>query len=190
MSATKAPIVDVFKEFARLHELRTSQRDELSPELEAEWNEVRFTVESIFSGMYASGSYTGSAEVVTEKMLRDAFPVEYVRVPTEADVLCETTDDFFSGRLQDISTGGAYLSSSVPLSVDSRVRLTFCTFRQRLPMELEGRVAWSNPSSVRKSTLPQGAGVQFTHRDPNKRSQLKNYVLELVEGTLSRASLL
>ena len=190
MSATKAPIVDVFKEFARLHELRTSQGGELSADLESEWNEVRFTVDSIFSGMYSPGSFGKSVEMVTEKMLREAFPVEYVRVPTETDVLCETSDDFFSGRLQDISTGGAYLSSSIPLAVDSRVRLTFCTFRERLPIELEGRVAWSNPGSVRKSTLPQGAGVQFTYRDPNKRSQLKNYVLELVEGTLSRASLL
>jgi uncharacterized protein (TIGR02266 family) len=122
--------------------------------------------------------------------LRDKIPVDFLRVPADADVLCETRDNFFSGKLQDISVGGAYVHSMVPFRVDWPVRLTFCTFRDREPLELEARIAWSNPGGVRKQGLPEGAGVQFTNCDPRAKAQLKDYVYELVEDTLTRANLL
>ena len=110
--------------------------------------------------------------------------------PTDADVLCETQDNFFAGKLQDISLGGAYVQAAVPFRLDSPLRLTFCTFDDHQPLELDGRVAWANPAGARKSSLPEGAGVQFTHRTDAYRAQLEDYVYELVEDTLSRANLI
>lgn len=191
MSATQSHIVDVFQQYTRLYKLRNETGGRLSPELQKEWVEVTFTLDSIFSGLYRPDSR--SAENLTTggtRRFRDKIPVDFLRVPADADVLCETHDNFFSGKLQDISVGGAYVHSMVPFRVDSPVRLTFCTFRDREPLELEARIAWSNPGGVRKQTLPEGAGVQFTNCDSRSKAQLKDYVYELVEETLSRANLL
>ena len=122
--------------------------------------------------------------------LRSQLPIEYLRVPTEVDVLCETPLNFFSARLQDISTGGAYVHAMVPFPEGSWLRLTFCTFRDEMPLELEGRVAWKNASGGCKDTLLEGAGVQFLNFEEKSRGRLKNYVYELVEDTLTKANLI
>jgi uncharacterized protein (TIGR02266 family) len=192
MTATQSHIVDVFQQYTRLYKLRNETGGRLSPDLQKEWTEVTFTLDSIFSGLYRpdarADELAKSASI--PRRFRDRIPVDFLRVPAEADVLCETRDNFFSGKLQDISVGGAYVHSMVPLRVDSPVRLTFCTFRDREPLELEARIAWSNPGGVRKQALPEGAGVQFTNCDQRSRAQLKDYVYELVEETLTRANLL
>jgi uncharacterized protein (TIGR02266 family) len=188
MTATQSHIVDVFQQYTRLYKIRNETGGRLSPELHKEWVEVTFTLDSIFSGLYRPDARpeVGSSP----RRFRDRISVDFLRVPADADVLCETKDNFFSGKLQDISVGGAYVHSMVPFRVDSPVRLTFCTFRDREPLELEARIAWSNPGGVRKQALPEGAGVQFTNCDSRSRAQLKDYVYELVEDTLTRANLL
>ncbi|MGH9323904.1 MAG: PilZ domain-containing protein [Vicinamibacteria bacterium] len=195
MSATQSHIVDVFQQYTRLYKIRNETGGRLSPELHKEWVEVTFTLDSIFSGLYRpdAPNHEGSRSFVSSvgpRRFRDKLPVEFLRVPADADVLCETRDNFFSGKIQDISVGGAYVHSAVPFRVDCPVRLTFCTFRDREPLELEARIAWSNPGGVRKQTFPEGAGFQFTSCDPQSRAQLKDYVYELVEETLTRANLL
>jgi len=191
MSATQSHIVDVFQQYTRLYKIRNETGGRLSPELQKEWVEVTFTLDSIFSGLYRPDARpTEGAPVAGLRRFRDKIPVDFLRVPADADVLCETRDNFFSGKLQDISVGGAYVHSMVPFRVDLPVRLTFCTFRDREPLELEARIAWSNPGGVRKHALPEGAGVQFTNCDPRSQAQLKDYVYELVEETLTRANLL
>ncbi|HSF20382.1 MAG TPA: PilZ domain-containing protein [Vicinamibacteria bacterium] len=190
MPAVQAHIVDVFQQYSRLYELRNRSGGQLSPEFHKEWVEVTFTLESIFSGLYRPDPADPDMKSPTGNELRRKIPVNFLRVPTDADVLCETEDNFFSGKLQDISVGGAYVHSPIPFSVDLPVRLTFCTFRDRVPLEIDARIAWNNPGSVRKQTLPEGAGLQFTHCDTKCRGQLQDYVYELVEDTLARANLI
>lgn len=189
MPALESHIYDIFKQYSRLYRLRNDAGGQLSPELQKEWIEVTFTLDSIFSGLYRPDTLTHES-ASTSRALRNKVPVEYLRVPTEADVLCETKDNFFSGKLQDISLGGAYIHSPIPFRVDSPVRLTFCTFRDRTPLEIDGRIAWANPGGIRKHHFPEGAGIQFTNCDDPRRDQLQDYVYELVEDTLSRAHLI
>ena len=194
MSATQSHIVDVCQQYTRLYKIRNETGGRLSPELQKEWVEVTFTLDSIFSGLYRPDARPTEgapiAAAAAPRRFRDKIPVDFLRVPADAAVLCETRDNFFSGKLQDISVGGAYVHSMVPFRVDCPVRLTFCTFRDREPLELEARIAWNNPGGVRKHALPEGAGVQFTNCDPRSKAQLKDYVYELVEDTLTRANLL
>ena len=190
MPALQSHIYDVFKQYSRLYQLRNEAGGQLTEELQKEWVEVTFTLDSIFSGLYRPDVHTSEPVHESVGALRNKVPVDYLRVPSDADVLCETKDNFFSGKLTDVSVGGAYLHAPIPFRVDSNVRLTFCTFRDRQPLELEARIAWSNPGGIRKQTFPEGAGVQFTNCDSAKRSQLQDYVYELVEDTLSRAHLI
>ena len=189
MPALEPHIYEIFKEYSRLYQLRNDGEGPLTPDLQKEWVEVTFTLDSIFSGLYRPETHTKDAAGY-HRNLRNKVPVEFLRVPPEADVLCETTDNFFSGRLQDISVGGAYIQSPIPFRVDSTVRLTFCTFRDRQPLEVDARIAWSNPGGIRKHNFPEGAGVEFTNCDNPRRDQLQDYVYELVEETLSRAHLI
>ena len=190
MSATQSHIVDVFQQYTRLYKMRNETGGALTPELQKEWVEVTFTLDSIFSGLYRPDARPIERATTPPRRLRGKLSVDFLRVPADADVLCETRDNFFSGKLQDISVGGAYVHSMVPFRVDCPVRLTFCTFRDRVPLELEARIAWSNPGGVRKHALREGAGVQFTNCGPRSHAQLKDYVCELVEETLTRANLL
>ena len=190
MQALQSHIYDIFQQYSRLYRLRNEKNGQLDPEQQKEWVEVTFTLDSIFSGLYRPDTKDASASGTRGTHLRDKVPVDVLRVPAEADVLCETKDNFFSGKLQDISVGGAYVYSPIPFRLNSNVRLTFCTFRDRQPLELEGRIAWSNPGGIRKHTFPEGAGIQFTKCDPDVRAQLQDYVYELVEDTLSRANLI
>ncbi|HEX9724541.1 MAG TPA: PilZ domain-containing protein [Vicinamibacteria bacterium] len=190
MSAGAIPIVQVFRQYSTLFQLKNLHGGQLDPKLEQEWQELTFTLESIFSGMYHPRHGDHAEEKPNRLQLRSQLPIEYLRVPTEVDVLCETPLNFFSGRLQDISTRGAYVHAMVPFPEGSWLRLTFCTFRDEMPLELEGRVAWKNPSGARKNTLLEGAGVQFLNFDDKSRDRLQNYVYELVEDTLTKANLL
>ena len=47
MSATEAPILDVFQQYSRLYKMRNRQGGQLDPALQEEWNEVTFTLDSI-----------------------------------------------------------------------------------------------------------------------------------------------
>ncbi len=184
-----SPVVDVFRQYVDLYQLRNRGTD-LDAQLEKEWKEISFTMDSIFSGMYRPDTDALFSDPRDRAALRAQFPVEFLRVPTESDVLCETTNSFFSGRLQDISTGGAYVHAKVPFEPDSQVRLTFCTFRDEMPLELEGRIAWSNPGGMRKRALLAGAGVEWTEFDQQHRGKIEEFIYELVEETLTRANLL
>ena len=190
MATTSVPIVQIFRQYSTLFQLRNLQGGKLEPQLEKEWQQIVFTLESIFSGMYQPRAEDRKDKKPHRSELRSQLPIEYLRIPTEVDVLCETPLNFFSGRLQDISTGGAYVHAMVPFPEGSWLRLTFCTFREEMPLELEGRVAWKNPSGSRKNSLLEGAGVQFLNFDENSRGRLRNYVYELVEDTLTKANLI
>ena len=190
MPAAQAHIYDIFQQYSRLYQLRNRVDGQLTSEQQKEWVEVTFTLDSIFSGLYRPEVTMEDLPTTSVGKLRSKVPVDFLRVPTDADVLCEMRNNFFSGKLQDISVGGAYIHSPIPFRVDSTVRLTFCTFRERQPLEVEGRIAWSNPGGVRKNDFPEGAGVQFTNCDQTQSAQIQDYVYELVEETLSRAHLI
>ena len=179
-------MIDTFQEYARLYQLRNQMGGKLDPEQEARWRQVSANLEAIFAGTFRE-SQKGELD---RAGLRGELPVDNLRVPTEADVLCELPDRFFSARLQDISTGGAYVNARAPFQPEGRLRMTFATFRDATPLELDARIAWTNPGGSRKPSLPEGAGVQFINCDDACRRRLQDFVYELVETALTRANLL
>lgn len=190
MAAVQAHIYEIFQQYSRLYQLRNQGDGQLTPQKQKEWVEVTFTLNSIFCGLYRPEVATRDSSGAAPVKLRNQVPVDFLRVPADADVLCETRNNFFSGKLQDISVGGAYVHSPIPFRRDSPVRLTFCTMRDRQPLEVEGRIAWNNPGGVRKNEFPEGAGIQFTNCDQGRTVQLQDFVYELVEDTLARANLI
>jgi uncharacterized protein (TIGR02266 family) len=188
MSASRHPLVETFREYLRLYQLRNQSGGALEPEEAARWRMVSAELEAIFAGNYRTAR---AAEPGLDRAnLRRELPVERLRVPTDADVLCELSGRVFTARLQDISTGGAYVHATAPFPPQGSLRLTFATFRDSVPLELEARIAWVNPGGARKRSLPEGAGVQFVNCDDPTRRRLQDFVYELVETALSRANLI
>jgi uncharacterized protein (TIGR02266 family) len=187
---TSTPVVDLFRRYAQLYQMRNQQSGKLDAAHYAQWKEVSATLDNIFSGVYRLKPDELQTRSATKTTLRQHLPVDILRVPADTDVLCETRRSFFSGKFQDISTGGAYVHSAVKLHEESPIRLTFCTFRDETPLEIDGRVAWVNPRGKRKRTYLEGGGVQFVGCDEPNRRRLRDYVCELLEESLTRANLL
>ena len=185
----QSPVIDVFREYERLYKIRNDRAGELDSDLEREWSEITFTLDSIFSGMNRP-DLDALTPSVDNTNFRKELAISHLRVPTETDVLCESGNVFFSGKLQDISTGGAYVHASLPFRIDSKVRLTFCTFREELPLEVDGRIAWSNPKSQHKPLYLEGAGIQFVEGKEDIKPKIDAFIYELVEETLVKANLI
>ena len=67
-----------------------------------------------------------------------------------------------AGFSVDLSTGGLYLQTNQPLTIDEHLTLIFSLPDQEKTITCQARVAWVNaPDDPRKPELPPGVGVQF-----------------------------
>ncbi len=53
---TSTPVVDLFRQYARLYQLRNHSCGKLAPTDDKEWKELTVTLDSIFSGIYRPNS--------------------------------------------------------------------------------------------------------------------------------------
>lgn len=191
MNPTCTPMVALLRDYLRLYHLRNLGHGRLEPQLENEWKELSFTVDSVFSGMYRDSGEEREPLGRPRKLdLRNELPLDSLRVPMETGVICDAGRGVFGATLRDLSTGGAYIQSTIPLGEHSRVRLIFSTGPDEPPIEVEGQVAWTNPASRRKPNLPEGSGVQFLRFSDDSRTRIRDYVYEVVEQTLASANLI
>ncbi len=187
MHPTCTPMVALLRDYLRLYQLRNLGHGRLEPRLENEWKEVSFTIDSVFSGLYRDSGPEGRSRKVD---LKKELPLDALRVPIETGVICDAGRGVFGATLRDLSTGGAYIQSTITLAEDSRVRLIFTTDPNRPPLEVEGRVAWTNRSGRRKANLPEGSGVEFLRFSDDSRIRIQDYVYQVVEQTLASANLI
>jgi len=62
----------------------------------------------------------------------------------------------------DLSTGGLYVKTDFPLSIDENLTLRFTLPDQKRMVTCKARVAWVNQKkNPRKPDLPPGMGIQF-----------------------------
>jgi hypothetical protein len=181
-------MVAILRDYVHLYQLRNLGHGRLEPRLENEWKELSFTIESVFSGMYRDSiKELGPSRHTPSPDLRRELPLESLRVPVET-VICDVGCCRFAARLCDLSIGGAYLHSPVPLAEHTRVSLIF-PGRDLLPIEVEGRVAWTNHAGRRKPRLAEGSGVHFLGLRDDTRMRISEYVYDIVEETIASAHL-
>lgn len=188
MNPTCTPMVALLRDYLRLYQLRNLGHGRLEPRLENEWKELSFTVDSVFSGLYRAGGRERSWSPKLD--LRKELPLDSLRVPLETGVICDAGRGVFGATLRDLSTGGAYVQSTIPFPESGKVRLIFCTDPDDPPIEVEGRVAWTNPAGQRKRNLPEGSGVQFLRFTDDSRLRIRDFVYRVVEQTLASANLI
>jgi two-component system chemotaxis response regulator CheY len=83
------------------------------------------------------------------------------RIPIKLEIFYGE-NEMISGPTVNMSTGGAFIESSCPLSLGEKLKLKFQLPGSNSPIFCQGRVAWTNdPVAPINSAMPSGMGVEF-----------------------------
>lgn len=110
---------------------------------------------------------TASCSWQTAKRLISSVPVHYgpYRV------------SLFEGYSVDISLGGLYLKTELPLNLNEHISLDITLPESNDVVSCEARVAWVNSAlAPRKPQLPPGVGVEFVNLSSNVALEIKRFI--------------
>lgn len=97
------------------------------------------------------------------------------RLPVEVKVDYRTVGSFITDYSKNISKGGVFIHTSLPLPVGERVRLRLTLPDGDAPFALDGVVKWT--STLRdKDKHPPGMGVEFVDFSDEVKQKLEALV--------------
>lgn len=99
------------------------------------------------------------------------------RLPAEVKVDYRTIGSFITDYTKDISQGGMFVATSLPLDVGERVRLRLTLPGHQLPFALDGVVRWTC-STAEKDRTP-GMGIEFSNFGDDLKAELSRLVAEM-----------
>jgi HD-GYP domain-containing protein (c-di-GMP phosphodiesterase class II) len=100
------------------------------------------------------------------------------RIPLEVPVRVQTRAHNLTGKVEDISAGGVYISMpDEGLGEGLTVKVEICLPGVEKPVVASGRIAWVNNGERRpKPHYPTGCGVELTNYDDDSYTLMENYV--------------
>ncbi len=97
------------------------------------------------------------------------------RLPAEVKVDYRTVGSFITDYTRNISQGGLFIRTSLPMEVGEKVRLRLTLPNGEAPFALDGVVKWV--SLLRdKDKHPPGMGIEFTEFTDEVKAQLQSLV--------------
>ena len=97
------------------------------------------------------------------------------RLPVEVKVDYRTVGSFITDYTKNISRGGVFIRTSLPLEVGEHIRLRITLPDGDAPFALDGVVKWV--STLRdRDKHPPGMGVEFTNFSDQVKEQLERLV--------------
>lgn len=97
------------------------------------------------------------------------------RLPVELKVDYRTVGSFITDYTKDISKGGLFIRTSLPLEAGERVRLRITLPDGDAPFALDGIVKWT--STIRdKDKRPPGMGIEFVNFTDEVKAHLDRLV--------------
>jgi type IV pilus assembly protein PilZ len=102
------------------------------------------------------------------------------RLLAEVKVDYRTVGSFITDYSKDISQGGLFIGTSLPLEVGEQVRLRITLPGRDLPFALEGVVRW-NAKPTDRDKGPPGMGIEFTDFGQEVQAELRRFVATLNE---------
>jgi type IV pilus assembly protein PilZ len=97
---------------------------------------------------------------------------QHPRAPIELKVAYKRMNAFFADYTRDISKGGIFIKSESPLPMGSEIEFEITLPKRPTPIELTGKVAWSEPS--------RGMGIQFTWKTDAERATFEQLAEEMM----------
>jgi len=99
------------------------------------------------------------------------------RSTAEIKIDYRTVGSFITDYTKDLSQGGAFIQTSLPLNAGDQVRLRITLPGHTLPFSLDGVVRWSTGPSV--TDRAAGMGVEFTAFNEEVKRELAAFVAAL-----------
>lgn len=104
-----------------------------------------------------------------------------LRLPVEVKVDYRTVGSFITDYSRNISKGGVFIHTSLPLPVGERVRLRLTLPEGDAPFALDGVVKWV--CTLRdKDSHPAGMGVEFVDFSDEVKAKLEALVEQYERG--------
>jgi type IV pilus assembly protein PilZ len=97
------------------------------------------------------------------------------RLPVDVKVDYRTAGSFITDYTRNISRGGLFIRTSLPLEVGERVRLRLTLPDGDAPFALDGVVKWIATLRDREKH-PPGMGIEFVDFDEDTRRKLEQMV--------------
>jgi len=85
---------------------------------------------------------------------------------------CSTKDLFLANRMTNISRGGMFIQTRLPL--DAEIDLRFKLPGSELTIDARGRVVWNYDIRRGSVHLVAGSGIRFTEMEPEHRAALES----------------
>ncbi len=106
------------------------------------------------------------------------------RYSVAIQVDCATRDLFVANRITNISRGGVFIETILPL--DAEVDLSFSLPGPNVTIGTKGRVVWTY--DIRKDSfhLVQGSGIRFVGMPAEHRLVLEDYLQQLTPAPAKR----
>ena len=101
------------------------------------------------------------------------------RFKVEIQVDCATRDAFLANRVTNISRGGVFIDTRLPL--DSEVELRFTLPDPGITIGARGRVVWNYDMKQGTTKIVFGSGIRFTEMEPAHRTLLDSYLRKLAQ---------
>lgn len=179
-------VLDLIREFGALNDAKVHRGGSLPYPDERRFEELKTFYDLLMS---QAGLPVGAAKrSFSESDLRSHLTEwNRIRVPAEISVVLQHEDNFYSGRILNLSRNGVFMTSEVLLDVGSRLNLLMPDDKESSEntLELKAEVTWHTKRGIPEADLPRGMGIQFVELTQDLQEKLDFRVLETIEKQLS-----
>ncbi len=172
-------LLDLIQEFAVLNDAKTLGGGILPPAEEQRWRELKdfYDILMVQEGFREQPVARFSADEIRQRVSSRIR----LRVRTDMEVIVQHETDFVSGRVGNLSCGGALLTCDDFLDVGSRVTLHLTHIERRDGvLWVEGDVVWQRNGGPEVGPRYQ-MGIRFVSLEKNDWTKLDSYVVENIE---------
>ncbi len=156
-------IILLVEEFKRLERKRKAQWGKLSPEDEARLGNLRKTLMQRLHG--------GSPSDRRKEL----------RIPANLRVKYRSGQTFINNYINNLSSGGVFVSTPKPLPLDSIIKLHLVFEDKGQEIEVEGKVVWESTEKVPlKDITRPGMGIKFIRMSDEAREIIDNIVHDAI----------
>jgi len=95
------------------------------------------------------------------------------------------SDKEFMGVTENLSLGGMFVTTKVPLPISQKTFFKMRSFGKPLNFHLEGEVVWNNGKGCgfNRRDLPKGMGIRFLDSRVLKRDAIEDFVKFIEESS-------
>ncbi len=107
------------------------------------------------------------------------MPRQYLRRAVAWIAQCSTRDASLVGHTTDLSQGGVFVATTVPLPVSSELEIVLMPPYPQDRIRARGRVIWNSDALEGGTRSIPGMGIQFSEMSPTESETLALYLAAL-----------